>query len=221
MLDNKYRREHVLPLYRSEANRTIEGLKFYLETLESFIETEREREISNLQKKVEHLSEDDQGEFWAWRYPIHWDDIFATHLRASFIVTLMSLAEFHLNIVAEQASEIASTPLKARDLRGSSFEKDRKLLEALAGFRRPSTDTWNSLHEVREIRNCIVHADSTIYRSHNEVRLKSLVAKLPGLSTTHGLIEMSNEFPQHCLAVIKNFLTDLYEEASDMCQKFV
>jgi hypothetical protein len=81
MLDNKYRREHVLPLYRSEANRTIEGLKFYLETLESFIETEREREISNLQKKVEHLSEDDQGEFWAWRYPIHWDDIFATHLR--------------------------------------------------------------------------------------------------------------------------------------------
>lgn len=35
MLDNKYRCEHVLPLYRSEATTTVEGLKFYLETLES------------------------------------------------------------------------------------------------------------------------------------------------------------------------------------------
>ena len=220
-MDNKHRCEEVLPLYRSEATGTVEGLKFYLETLESFIDNEREKEISTLKRKIEHLSEDDQGEFWAWHYPVHWDDIFASQLPASFVVTLMSLAESHLGMVAEQACQIANTPLKSRDLRGSSFERDRRFLESLVAFNRPAQKTWDSLDEVRVIRNCIVHANSTIYRSHNEKRLESLVNKLPGLDATHGVIELSKEFPQHCLAVIKNFLTELYDEASTMCQKLV
>ena len=219
-MDNKYRCEQILPLFRREATDAITGLKFYLETLESFIEGEREREISSLSKHVEHLSTDDQGEFWAWHYPVHWDEIFANQLRLSFIVTLMSLAEFHLGMVAEQTAEIASTPLKSRDLRGSSLDRDRRFLESLAGFNRPSQSSWNSLNEIREIRNCLVHANSTTYRSHNQKRLESLVHKLPGLSATHGVIELSNEFPRHCLAVVKNFLIELYDEASAMCQNF-
>src|SRR6185436_4007495 len=99
-MDNKYRCEQILPRCRREATDAITGLKFYLETLESFIEGEREREISRLSKHVEHLSSDDQGEFWAWHYPVHWDEIFANQLRSSFIVTLMSLAESHLGMVA-------------------------------------------------------------------------------------------------------------------------
>ena len=151
---------------------------------------------------------------------MHWDDIFASQLRASFVVTLMSLAESHLGMVAEQAWQIANTPLKSRDLRGSSFERDRRFLESLAGFNRPTQKTGDSLDEVRVIRNCIVHANSTIYRSHNEKRLESLVNKLPGLDATHGVIELSKEFPQHCLAVVRDFLTELYDEAFAMCPKF-
>jgi len=221
MLDNKYRCEEVLPLYRSEATATVEGLKFYLETLESFIDDEREKEISTLKRKIEHLPEDDQGEFWAWHYPVHWDDIFASQLRASFIVTLISLAESHLSMVAEQASEIASTRLKLPGLHKRSFGLHRKLLESQVGFTRPSKDSWKSLHEIRQIRNCIVHANSTIYRTDNEKRLEALVTKLPGLSAGYGVIEFASDFPQHCLTVVQNFLTELYDEASTMCEKLV
>ena len=218
-IDNKYRCEWIIPLLRSEAQGTVTELKFYLETLESFIETEREKEISALKKEVDHLSSDDQGEFWAWHYPVHWDDIFASQIRSSFIVTLMSLAESHLGMVAEQPAHLASTPLKPRDLRGSAFERDRRFLESLAGFNRPAQQTWNSLHEIRQIRNCIVHANSTIYKTDNEKRLKALVTKLPGLSAAYGVIELASEFPQHCVAVIQNFLTELYDEVSALCQK--
>lgn len=221
MIDNKYRCEWIIPSLRSEAQGTVTELKFYLETLESFIEAEREKEIPALTKEVDHLSSDDQGEFWAWHYPVHWDDIFASQIRSSFIVTLMSLAEAHLGMVAEQACHIASTPLKPRDLRGSAFERDRRFLESLAGFNRPAEESWDSLYEVREIRNCIVHANGTIYRSHNEKRLKALVTKRPGLNAGYGVIGLASEFPQHCLTVVQNFLTELYEEATTMCQKFV
>lgn len=221
MLDKKYRCSDVLPLFRSEAAATLEALKFYLETLKSFIDNEREKEISTLKREVEHLSDDDQGELWAWHYPVHWDDIFASQLRASFVVTVMSLAESHLGMVAEQASEIASSAIKSRDLRGGLFERHRKFLETLAGFSRPAKDSWNSLHEIREIRNCIVHANSTIYNSHNQERLRSLVKTLPGLSANHEVIELSSEFPRHSLAAVQKFITELYDEASILCQRFV
>src|ERR1051325_10307360 len=133
MLDKVYRCEQILPSFRSEATEAVSGLRFYLETLESFIEGEREKEISALSKHVEHLASDDQGEFWAWHYPVDWDEIFASQLRSSFVVTVMSLAESHLAMVAEQAAEIASTPLKSGDLRGSSIDRHRKFLESLVG----------------------------------------------------------------------------------------
>lgn len=220
-MDNKYRCTQILPLFRSEATSNLEGLEFYLDTLESFIDNERNKEITKLKRQVEHLSDDDQGDFWAWHYPVHWEEIFASQLRASFIVTVMSLVESHLGMVAELAHKIESTTIKSSDLRGTLFERHRKFLELLGEFNRPSKDSWKSLHEIREIRNSIVHGNSTIYHSQNQERLRALVKTLPGLSSTHDVIELSSEFPKHSLAVVKNFITELYEEASSLCHRFV
>ena len=126
MLTKEYRCNHTLPLFRSEATATLERLKFYLETLEAFIDSELEKEMSNLKRQAEHIPDEDKGEFWAWHYPVHWEHIFASQLRASFVVTLMSLAESHLGMVAKQVSEIASTSVKSADLRGSLFERHLK-----------------------------------------------------------------------------------------------
>ena len=220
-MDNRYRCQQIIPLFRSEALGTVSELKFYLETLEAFIEAEREKEISALKKEIDHRSSDDQGEFWAWHYPVHWDDIFASQIRSSFIVTLMSLVESHLGMVAEQASKIVNTRLKLRSLRERTMALDRRFLESQVGFTRPKKDSWKLINEIRLIRNCIVHANSTIYRTDNEKSLESLVTRLPGLSASYGVVELAREFPEHCLTVAQNFLTELYDEASTMCQRFV
>lgn len=206
-------------MFRNEAIETLKGLKLYLETLEAFIDRERTQEISELKKHIEQWLPKQQEEFWAWHYPIHWDEIFASQLRSSFVPTLISLAESHIGMVADQAYEIVGTPIRPRDLRGGLFERHRKYLEAMAGFTRPSDASWNSVYEIRDVRNCIVHANSRIFDSRNPERLHTLVRKLPGLSASYDVLELSPEFLMHGLKTIEGFITDLYEEALALCRR--
>lgn len=220
MLDTKYRCEFVLPLFRNEAIETLKGLRFYLETLEEFIDRERTQEISGLKQHIEQWPQDHQEEFWAWHYPVHWDQIFASQLRSSFVVTLMSLAESHVGMVVEQSCAIAGSPISRDDLHHSPFEQHRKRLQKQAGFIRPDAKSWDSLYDIRAIRNCIVHANSRIYDTKNPKRLHSLIPMLPGISALNEVIELSPEFPMHSLKTVEGFITDLYEEASALCQRF-
>ena len=71
MCGTKYRREFVLPLFRTEALETLNGLNFYLRTLEEFIDREREQEISGLKQHAEQWGAVQQEDFWAWHYPVH------------------------------------------------------------------------------------------------------------------------------------------------------
>jgi hypothetical protein len=219
MLDTKYRCEFVLPLFGNEALETLKGLRFYLETLEAFIDRERTQEISGLKQDIEHLPQDHQEDFWAWHYPVHWDQIFASQLRSSFVITLMSLAESHIGMVVEQACAIVGSPISRDDLHHSSFERQRKRLQKQAGFIRPDAKSWDSLYEIRAIRNCIVHANSTIYNDRNPERVSALILTLPGISAPHDVIELSPEFPIHSLKTVEGFITDLYEEASALCER--
>jgi hypothetical protein len=219
MLDVKCRCKEILPLFRGDAVRSLQVLEFYLRTLEEFIERERSHEVSELKGHADQLPEDRQGEFWAWHYPVHWDEIFASQLRSSFVVTLVSLAESHVGMVAEQAREIAETPLKPGDLRGGPLERHRKCLQALAGFTQPDDRSWNAIYEIRDVRNCIVHANSRIREAKNDVRLRSLVGKLPGLTAPYDVLELSKEFPTHAFQTVQKFILDLYEEAKELCQR--
>jgi hypothetical protein len=219
MLDTKYRCEFLLPLFRNEAAETLGGLKFYLRTLEEFINRERTQEISELEQHIEQWTPDQQSEFWAWHYPVHWDQIFASQLRSSFVVTLMSLAESHVRTVVEQACAIAGPPISRDELHHSPLEQQRSRLRKRAGFTRPDAKNWASLYDIRAIRNCIVHADGAVYGDKKPDRLRSLIPTLPGISAPHDVIELSPEFPLHSLTTVEGFITALYEEASALCQR--
>ncbi|HJX65527.1 MAG TPA: hypothetical protein VJ860_16425 [Polyangia bacterium] len=219
LMDLEYRCDHLLPLLSGEVSKTFEGLEFYLKTLEEFITSEREKEIAALKQDADALPKERQGDFWAWHYPVHWDEIFASQLRSSFVVTVISLAESHLGVVSEQACEIAGAPLRAGDLRGGFFERHRKCLESLAGFTRPDASAWESVLGVRDIRNCIVHANSRIRESPAADRLKVLVAKLPGITSQYDVIQLSPEFPVHALSTVCSFVDALYDEAGALCKR--
>jgi hypothetical protein len=206
-------------MFRDEALETLKGLEFYLKTLEEFIDRERTQEISELEKHADQWESVHQEDFWAWHYPVHWDQIFASQLRSSFVVTLMSLAESHVGMVVEQACAIVGSPISRNDLHHSPFEQHRKRLQKRAGFTRPDAKSWDSLYDIRAIRNCIVHANSRIYDAKNPKRLHSLIPTLPGISASHEVIELSPNFPTHSLKTVEGFLTALYEEASALCQR--
>jgi hypothetical protein len=221
MLDSKYRCNEILPLFKGDAVHSLQGLEFYVNTLEQLVERECSQEIGDLKRHADQLPEDRRGKFWAWHYPVHWDEVFASQLRSSFVVTLVSLAESHVGMVAEQACEIADTPLTPDDLR-SGFERHRKHLQALPGFARPDDRCWNAVYEIRDLRNCIVHANSRIWATKNEARetrLRSLVDRLPGLTRPYDVLELSREFPTHAFRTVQKFILDLYEEAEELCRR--
>lgn len=191
MLDTEYRCQEVLPWFRSEAMETLDGLEFYLKTLEEFIADKEAQEVSDLKQHADQLPTDRQGEFWAWHYPGHWDEIFASQLRSSFVVTLISLAESQVGMVTEQVSEIAGI-LGRPNSNGGHFERHRKHLKKQVGFKRPDDTCWDSVREIRDIRNCLVHANSRILASRKPKpeRLRFLINRLPGLSAPYDVVEL-------------------------------
>jgi hypothetical protein len=219
MLDTEYRCQKVLPWFRSDALETLDGLELYLKTLEEFIAGKEAQEVSDLKKQSDQLPADRQGEFWSWHYPVHWDEIFASQLRSSFVVTLISLAESHVGMVTEQVSEITIIP-KPPDANGGQFERHRKHLKQ-AGLTRPDDTCWNSLYDIRSIRNCLVHANSRIWDSKKPEQLRLLINSLPGLSAPYDIVELSSEFPVYSFKRVKEFVIDLYKETSVLCQRSI
>lgn len=216
-MDYEYRCKEVIPLFQSDAFKTIRGLDFYLQTLEQFINEKERQEVSDFKRHADHLPAERQGEFWAWHYPVHWKEIFASQLRSSFIVSLVSIAESHVGMVSEQALKIAQAPLKPRDLRGGFFERHRTRLETFADFQRPSASSWDGLCSIRDIRNCIVHASGRLFNAKNKKRLYSLVDSLPGLTASYDVLEFAPEFPAWAIGEVRTFIDALYEEAADLC----
>ena len=79
--------------------------------------------------------------------------------------------------------------------------------------------TWEAIVGVRDIRNCIVHANSRIRKSTAPDRLKALVGTLPGITSQYDVIELFAEFPVYALSVVRKFIGLLYGEAAALCQR--
>lgn len=121
-------------------------------------------------------------------------------------------------MVTEQLSEIAGIPRPPDSHRDGLLERHRKHLKK-AGLTRPDDTSWNSLYDVRSIRNCLVHANSRIWDHNKPEQLRVLIKRLPGLSATYDVVELSSEFPVYSFKRVKEFLIDLYKETSVLCQR--
>ena len=116
-MDKSYRCQEVLPLFRHDAEETLKGVRFYLDTLEKFINDEKLNEISKLKKNTDKLAPDKQGEFWAWHYPVHWDQIFASQLSPN----VAKAGGLQSQDVKGEAVIYYRNPLSTQDLKSSGF----------------------------------------------------------------------------------------------------
>lgn len=192
--------------YREEINKS----KFFLETMETFVEASERDEVAALEKGIEALTPEQRQEYWEWHYPLHWQEIFSNRLRASFVMQLCSLVEGELNEICERVSVISQAPLVMGDLRGSTLSRPKKYLQAFARFQNPSQESWFLLERIFDVRNVMVHASgfSGDYRNHKQIAAFTAVA--PGISLTHDHIEVKREFCEYCLARVSEFCDQLH-----------
>lgn len=219
-------REHLIEHGGSQSNyfglghnEEIKRLRFYLETFENFISEEESAELASLQAKATKLSIDAESEFWSWYYPVHWDDIFRTNLRSSFLISLMSVIESRTTEVCRDVALIARTPIQVNDLKGALLERAQLFLDKFARFSKPTAETWRKVYRVYDVRNVFVHYAGFLppYKHHN--RIRQFMQASGGIKETNGTLLLTREFCPLVLDTAQLFLEDIFTELSLLCDR--
>ena len=86
---------------------SISEMRFYLNTLEEFIETQRQQYAEQLKQDAQKLPENKRAGFFAWHYDPRPTETLSNILRASFLVSLCSYFEVCLDYFCEDVTTIA------------------------------------------------------------------------------------------------------------------
>lgn len=209
--------EHALGVF--SLSEEISRLRFYLESMEIFIGDQRKSEIKELEVQAKNMTDDQRLEFWSWYYPVHWDEIFASRLRSSFLISLVSFTEVQLNFLCRDVAVIVESEVKCSDLRGSVLERSKKFLNKIGKFNNPSSGDWEEINCICDVRNSIVHNEGSIVNSRKEMRLRQFVDKHPFLSESNNYIKLEKDFCFFCLDKINAFLKAYQIEVRELCER--
>jgi len=192
---------------------------FYLETLEDFISQQEAKEFEKLKAQSTHLAEEDKAEFWSYYYPVHWDEIFRSNLRSSFLISLMATTENYLNEVCRDAGIIARAPIKLSDLRGTVLEKVPLFLEKFAGFKQPTPVLWRKLSRIYDIRNVFIHSGGFIGAYQHQVRVRQFIKTSGGVTETNDFLTLKREFGLSALHVVRELSEAIAGEMKALRQR--
>ncbi|MGH8771193.1 MAG: hypothetical protein ACREV2_08455 [Burkholderiales bacterium] len=197
----------------------VRRFKFYLDTFEDFISRQESEEIASLEAEVVHLTEEGRSEFWSWYYPVHWEEIFRTNLRSSFLVSLISLIESRLTEVSRDVAVIARTPIQIGDLKGSLLERANLFLERFGAFKQPTAEAWARVSQINDIRNVFFHHAGYLPAYNHEKRARQFIQSSDMLSETNGSLTLNPEFCAYSLQIAQTFLDAIASELSALCSR--
>lgn len=196
--------------------RDIDG---YRTVLESLIDESEQNEVEQLRKKY---PEDDNPEFWAYFYPIHWQDTFRPQFRFSWFVWLVSYVEFAVETICVDAEFVTQTSTKWNDFkktqRGSLIAKaSQYLAQTPLSFSLPTKREWDWLKNLYLLRNAIVHNQGFVSGVDNKTR--NIAAQMKILAGNSEQIEINSEFCSEIIEKMVSFLSALCDEQSKLCKR--
>lgn len=193
-------------------------LRRYALAMEQLIDHAEQAELEALSPEADALDEDDRGEFWAWHYPVHWDQVVRGMFRASTITALISFFETTLSQICRDVRLITQEELRPGDLNGSAVEKSKKYLKRFGGFTVDQT-VWKKVDDIVQIRNALVHANGDIDQCRNPSKIREIMSKEPGLNETYGAISIDKSYLEHCLGCVQELLSSLSFEMKELCRR--
>lgn len=179
---------------------------------------EEASEIASLETAAGKSPEEAREEFWSRYYPVHWDEIFRTTLRPSFLISVMSFAETSVTRICDDVQTILRAQIGVRDLRGNLWERSRLFLEAFGNFGAPEAAVWESTARVYAIRNLFVHNDGVPLEGPGR-RMREYTKLVPGFLETSLQFEIGPEFIPYVLATISSFFESLRGQLRDLCTR--
>lgn len=205
-------------LAANRAYQEFADLRRYALAMEQLVDHAEQADIQALSPEADALDGDDRGEFWAWHYPVHWDQVVRGMFRASTIVALISFVETTLSQICRDVRLITQEDLKPSDLNGSAVGKSKKYLKRFGGFTVDQV-AWERIDDIVQIRNTLVHTNGDIDQCRNPRKIREIVSANPGLKETYGAISIDRSYLEHCLAGVEDLLSLLLVEMKDLCSR--
>lgn len=200
-------------MYNTIFDENLEELKHYLDSIDGYLKAEEKRELGKLEEAAEKIPAEYRSEFFADHYPYEWEQIFAYHLRHSFVIALMALTEDHLNSFCRNTATLLKSPITHEDLKGSLMETGRKFLDAFANFSTPKEHEWKVVVDIYKLRNAIVHNGGRIEGAPNEARLKAFVRDAPGISIpSAGMLRIDKDFCLFAIDKVEGLFKELHNQ---------
>jgi hypothetical protein len=191
----------------------LNELDSYLFTINDYLKAEEQRQIEKLNEDTKHLSDSVRSELFADNFPYEWEQVFGVHLRRSFIVTLMSMAEDHLTTFCSCVESLIDAPISNKDMKGSIIERAKKFLEAIGKFKKPKDHEWKLLIDIYKLRNALVHNGGRIEGVNDEKRLVKFIKDRPEISiSSYGKVDINTEFCEFALKKVRDFFDQLHKE---------
>src|SRR5262249_43540825 len=197
----------------------LDALRVYLQAMNQLIETGKKQHVDELQVRADKLPEHRRDEFWQWNYPCEWDDVIAAQFYESFVVLAFSVLERNINLFCRDTGIVAQTKVALNDLKGSYLERAGVFLQRLVGFQRPTTNTWDRLQKMYEVRNALVHYGDYVEPIQLQTRLGEFLRQVKGIKVVQGFVYISLEFCQEVYDTIQGCFTELHQEQRALCRR--
>lgn len=164
--------------YRYDVQFSIELLRSYIQGVEDQISrsieeyrTGYEIQVTEIEERLEN-EEIDLGETLATHGGLDsdsWDleGIFGEHFpnlqRRSALITLYSFLEYELSKLCDMFIRERKLRVSLSDMRGLGIDRAMLFFEKIVGLQvEKKTVLWEEVTKIRELRNCIVHADAKL-----------------------------------------------------------
>lgn len=174
------------------------------------------KEKSNF-KEVEIEYEDDP-ELYDKKF--HLNFTLESQIRNSTVTSLITFLEIELQQFCITVQRSLALQVSYNDLKGTTLDQFKtytnKIGELNIDF---SADTWQSIKELVELRNCIVHYDAQIedWYGRKFSRTKSIENLSQKFNFIHikdsGYIELTDEAGSKCISIVKDFIDLIYKAA--------
>lgn len=144
-------------------------------------------------------------------------DIFPDITRKSFIVTLLIALDDQFKTYCEILRIATRHRLKWNDLKGSALERFITYSEKVCGIPRVCDDSTRQLLEgLIEVRNCIVHNNSSIEGFSKTKVIQQFANQIIGVDIEEGYISFDLTACNTCADIVLRFMEHAYRAALEI-----
>ena len=175
----------VFEIHKAIFKNKIEVFRKYAEELEGKFESD----LKVIESRFDFDFEDDEGdEDYASYVEFLIDEKrmveqdFLNQYRSSAIISVNSLIEHRLRVIAELLGKLKSSKLEVSDLSGEGIIRNRNYLEKVCGVDFSHLNKqWSVIKDLSALRNCVVHCEGDITKARASQKLSNIVENTEGL----------------------------------------